>query len=93
MTSNKKRLQIIRQRLEQQLQPEQLTVIDQSHLHIGHEGARDGRGHFKVTITAAVFDGKTTMQCHRMVYATLKDLMTTDIHALSIYTEAKSDKT
>ena len=59
-------------------------VKDQSHLHTGHTGAKDGRGHFDVTIVAAEFADKSRLERHRMVYDALGDLMETDIHALRI---------
>jgi BolA protein len=64
--------------------PETLGVEDESHLHEGHAGARDGRGHFRVLIISKAFTDKTLLQRHRMVYQALGDLMRTDIHALSI---------
>lgn len=66
------------------LSPTALLVKDQSHLHAGHEGARDGRGHFEVTIISPAFSGKSRIQRHRMVFDAVGDLMQTDIHALSI---------
>ncbi|GAB4347874.1 MAG: BolA family transcriptional regulator [Gammaproteobacteria bacterium] len=74
----------IRARLEAAFQPEQLEIIDESHKHAGHAGARDGRGHFVVEIVSPAFAGMTPLQKHRAVYAALGDLMETDIHALSI---------
>jgi BolA protein len=68
--------------------PEHLLVKDQSHLHAGHAGARDGRGHFDVTIVADAFAGKLPLACHRMVYDALGTMMETDIHALSIHARA-----
>ena len=73
----------IRSRLEA-LEPAALDVSDQSHLHVGHPGARDGRGHFHVRIVAQAFAGKNSLSRHRMVYAALGDLMQSDIHALGI---------
>lgn len=64
--------------------PVQLLVKDQSHLHAGHEGARDGGGHFDVTIVAEAFAGKRPLARHRMVYDALASMMHTEIHALSI---------
>ena len=64
--------------------PETLGVEDESHLHEGHAGARDGRGHYRVLIIAAVFEDKTMIERHRMIYRLLDDLLRTDIHALSI---------
>ena len=68
--------------------PTELTVIDESHKHIGHEGARDGRGHFAVHIVAEAFRGKSAVAQHQAIYAQLADLMLSDIHALSIKAQA-----
>jgi BolA protein len=68
--------------------PEHLLVKDQSHLHAGHAGAQDGRGHFDVTIVAGAFAGKMPLARHRMVYDALGTMMETDIHALSIHARA-----
>jgi len=69
--------------------PEHLLVKDQSHLHAGHAGASDGRGHFAITIVASDFAGCSRIESHRLVYAALGALMTTDVHALSIRASAK----
>lgn len=66
------------------LEPVDMALIDESHKHIGHEGARDGRGHFAVRVVSAAFAGKSSVARHRMVYAALGELMQTDIHAMSI---------
>lgn len=78
------RIEAIRARLEAALAPTDLGIVDESHKHVGHAGARDGRGHFAVTIVSAAFAGKSPLERHRMVYAALGDLMQTDIHALSM---------
>ena len=66
-------------------QPSHILVKDQSHLHAGHEGARDGRGHFDVTIVSNAFTGKRPLARHRLIYDALGTLMETDIHALRIH--------
>jgi BolA protein len=71
-------------RLEKGLRPDQLEVIDDSHRHAGHAGAADGRGHFTVLIVSQRFAGLGTLQRHKLVYEVVGDMMTTDIHALSI---------
>lgn len=76
--------------LTQAFSPDQLLVKDQSHLHAGHAGARDGRGHFEVLIVADAFHGQSRIECHRLIYDALGQLMTTDIHALSIRASAKN---
>lgn len=78
------RVATIRSRLEEAFSPDSLEVIDDSHLHAGHAGARDGRGHFRVRIRSRRFSGSKTLERHRMVYAALGTLMQTDIHALSV---------
>lgn len=78
------RLERIRSALDAAFRPTHLLVNDDSHLHAGHAGAQDGRGHFSVEITSAAFTGKPSLARHRAVYAALGDMMTTDIHALSI---------
>lgn len=75
---------MIRERLEAALAPDELEIVDESHLHRGHPGARDGRGHFRVRIVSDVFAGLPRLARHRRVYAAVGDLMTTDIHALNI---------
>jgi len=81
------RVERIRQALQQALDPELLEVKDDSHRHAGHEGARDGRGHFNVHVVSAAFEGKLPLARHRAVYAALGTMMETDIHALSIRAE------
>ena len=81
----------IRLRLEAELQPEELDVVDDSHRHVGHAGARDGRGHFQVRILSRRFAGKRTVERHRMVYAALGSLMQTDIHALGLVALSPDD--
>lgn len=78
------RLEEIRQRLEKAFRPQSLTVEDESHLHAGHEGARDGRGHFRVTIVSDAFNGLNMVAKHRAIYQQMGELMQTDIHALAI---------
>lgn len=78
------RVERIRQALESAFAPSRLVVNDDSHKHAGHEGARDGRGHFSVEIVSAAFLGKAPLARHRAVYAALGEMMQTDIHALAI---------
>lgn len=67
------------------LAPDTLAVQDDSHLHAGHAGAREGR-HFSITITSARFQGLTRVARHRLVYDALEALMPHGIHALAIDT-------
>ena len=78
------RVEQIRTRLTAALAPLELVVEDESHRHVGHAGARDGRGHFRVRVVSAAFRGQLPLARHRAVYAALGELMQTDIHALAI---------
>ncbi len=66
------------------LAPLAVELIDESHKHVGHAGARDGRGHFALRLVSGSFTGQGAVARHRTIYAALGDLMQTDIHALSI---------
>ena len=82
--ANQKRMQRIRARLEAAFAPASLEVVDDSHRHVGHAGARGGQGHFTVEIVSDAFAGLGPVARHRAVYAALGEMMVDDIHALSI---------
>ncbi len=65
------------------LQPTALEVLDDSHLHAGHAGAKEGR-HFTVRVTSHSFTGLSLVARHRLVYDTLRSLVAEGIHALAI---------
>jgi BolA protein len=69
--------------LRQALAPSALEVQDDSHLHAGHAGAREGR-HFTVRLTSSAFTGRTRVARHRLVYDALGTLIPAGIHALAI---------
>ena len=79
---------VLKERLTAALQPTELEIIDESHLHAGHAGAAGGARHFAVRIVSTQFAGITRMTQHRLVYAAVTDLMPHPIHALRI--DAKS---
>ena len=78
------RIAEIKARLERELSPTHIDIVDESHLHAGHVGAASGAGHFSVTVVSDKFAGKSAIQRHRMVYMAVDDLMRSEIHALSI---------
>ncbi len=77
-------------RLRAALAPEQLAVEDDSHLHAGHAGAREGR-HFSVRLTSARFTGLSRVARHRLVYDALGPLAGQGIHALALVTKAPGE--
>jgi BolA family transcriptional regulator, general stress-responsive regulator len=88
---NEQRISMIRASLEEALAPEMIEIDDESHLHAGHAGARDGRGHFRIAVISARFSGLPRIRRHQLVYAALGNLMQTDIHALAIQALAPED--
>jgi BolA family transcriptional regulator, general stress-responsive regulator len=86
------RVALIIERLQTAFDPVSLDVVDDSHRHAGHAGAKDGRGHFRVTIVSSRFANAKRLERHRMVYAALGGLMQTDIHALSVNALAPEDR-
>ncbi len=82
----------IKQKLTEALQPEQLEIVDESHLHAGHAGARpEGESHFRVTVVSPAFRGKNRVQQQRLVYQALADELKSDIHALALVTKSPDE--
>ena len=75
-------------RLAAALPGARIEVLDESHLHAGHAGARGGAGHFRVRVVSDAFDGLRTVARHRLVYDAVRDWMPHRVHALAI--EARS---
>jgi BolA protein len=78
------RVEMIRERLTNNLHPTELDIVDESARHAGHAGAASGGGHFIVNISASIFKDKTLIQRHRLVHDAVDDIMHSEIHALSI---------
>jgi BolA protein len=75
----------IRDKLAAALAPTRLDLIDESARHAGHGGARpEGESHFRMTIVASAFAGKSRIERHRLVFQALGSLMESDVHALAI---------
>ena len=73
----------LRMAIEQALAPRSLEIIDDSAQHAGHAGARSG-GHFRVTLVAEAFRGRSPLERHRLVYEAVAPLMQSGVHALTI---------
>lgn len=77
----------LERRIEEKLQalaPESVELTDESGQHVGHEGARSGGGHYRLVVVSDRFAGLSALARHRLVYATLGELMRGPIHALAI---------
>jgi len=67
-----------------------LQVIDDSHLHAGHAGAREG-SHLRVLIVSPRLAGLSRVARHRLVYDALRELIPQGIHALAIEARAPGE--
>lgn len=80
---------IITGKLTEAFAPQDLRVVDESHQHAGHAGARPGgQTHFRVYIVAEAFKGKSRIERHRMINAALAPELAGDVHALAIHAAA-----
>ena len=79
-------------KLREAFLPESLDVADESHLHEGHAGHRPGgETHFRVYIVSEAFEGKSRVERHRMVNATLAAELEGSVHALAIRAQAPGE--
>ena len=84
----------ITNKLREAFAPESLDVSDESHLHEGHAGHRPGgETHFRVYIVSQAFRGKSRIERHRMVNATLAGELQGGVHALAIHANAPDEET
>ena len=83
---------IITNKLHEAFSPESLDVQDESHLHEGHAGHRPGgETHFRIYIVSQSFKGKTRIDRHRMINATLASELAGSVHALAIHAQAPGE--
>ena len=82
----------IRRKLTERFAPVRLDIIDESHRHAGHAGARpEGESHFAVTIVSGAFTGLGRVARQRLVYETLAEELATRVHALSLTVRAADE--
>jgi BolA protein len=86
-------MQQMRGALERALAPDSLEIVDDSARHAGHPGARSGGGHYRVTLVAQAFRGRSQLERHRLVYAALAPLMSEAVHALNIVARTPEETT
>ena len=82
----------ITNKLREAFIPESLEVQDESHLHQGHAGHRPGgETHFRVYIVSLAFKGKSRVERHRLINATLQSELAGSVHALAIHAQAPGE--
>ena len=84
--------EVIIEKLAKSFSPQRLEVVDDSHRHAGHAGARPGgETHFNVYIVSSCFYGKSRIERHRMINAALADELRGGVHALAISAAAPGE--
>ena len=78
------RVEKIKKVLIDHFEPLKLEIFDDSHLHAGHEGAKSGKGHYRIVIESDYFIGLPLIEIHKRIYRALAGLLKTDIHAVSL---------
>lgn len=75
----------IEETLRTQLAPTRLEVVDESHLHAGHSGWREGgETHFRLEVVSAAFEGKSRVERHRLVNGLMDEAFKRGLHALAL---------
>ena len=83
---------IITEKLTSAFSPQSLEVVDESHLHAGHAGSREGgQTHYRVYIVSKAFEGKTRVDRHRMINSALAAELAGSVHALAIHAAAPGE--
>ena len=76
----------IEARLRESLAATHVEVVDESHLHVGHAGAKSGGGHFRAVIVSEQFAALSRVKAQQLVYAAMGAWLGKEIHALSMQT-------
>ena len=83
---------IITEKLTSAFSPQSLSVVDESHLHAGHAGSREGgQTHYRVYIVSNAFEGKSRVDRHRMINTALAAELAGSVHALAIHAAAPGE--
>ena len=87
--------ELIENKLNETFSPVRLNVIDESHLHAGHQPDMTGTGetHMRVQIVSESFSGKSRVDRHRAINALLKPELDAGLHALAIEVAAPGENT
>jgi BolA protein len=73
--------QRIRSKIEQAFTPQELILLNESHMHSGPAA----NSHFNVTLVSEQFEGKRPVARHQMVYKVLADELAGEVHAIAMH--------
>lgn len=83
----------ISEKMTKAFNPQQLEVINESHMHAGHQEKFDGAGetHFRIRIVTEAFAGKSRIERHRAITGLLTEELAGELHALAIEASAPGE--
>lgn len=76
----------LREKLDNALKPKKLEIINESHLHAGHQESFDGTGetHLRIKVVSSAFDKMNRIERHRTINALAAAEIEAGLHALAI---------
>ena len=74
----------VKKKINQELKPESIILIDNSHLHSNHKSFDVNKFHLKIIIKSKKLKSMNTIMAHKEIFSILKDEMSNKIHALEI---------
>ena len=80
-------------KLEAAFSPERLEVLNESHLHAGHQPGFDGEGetHMRIRIVSSAFAGMSRVARHRAINDVVKAEFDAGLHALAVEAAAPGE--
>ncbi len=74
----------VKEKVSRKINPENIILIDNSHLHTKHKSFDSNKLHLKIIIKSEKLKNMNKIKAHKEIYSILKDEMNNKIHALEI---------
>ncbi len=74
----------LKEKINKKINPENIMLIDNSHLHSKHKSFDSNKFHIKIIIKSQKLKKMDKILAHKEIYSILKDEMENKIHALEI---------
>lgn len=86
-------VETITKKLEAEFSPASLEIVNESHLHAGHQEKFDGSGetHLRIKIVSNAFEGMNRVNRHRAINAQVAAEIELGLHAVAIEVKAPSE--
>lgn len=83
----------IERKIREALSPDSVEIINESHLHAGHQETFDGTGetHLRIKVVASAFEGMSRVERHRAINALVQEEIAEGLHAIAMETRAPSE--